>query len=162
MSFVAIASLTNGLLVACSTVSSQNQAESTAVTNSHDHQQSSDHGMMMNHNMHNMDLGPDDANYDLRFIDAMRLHHRGAIEMAKQAQQKSQRPEIKSLAGNIIVAQTKEENELLRKWRKDWYPQASESFVAYGGKDKPVVPMSKEQEKSMALMEDLGTAPFDS
>lgn len=115
------------------------------------------HGDGMNHGKA-MDLGPADANYDLRFIDAMRLHHQGAIQMAKEAEQKSQRPEIKSLARNIIVTQSKEENELLRKWRQSWYPQASDLLVAYGGEGKPVVPMSTEQQKSMAMIEDLGTA----
>lgn len=73
---------------------------------------------MMNHSMA-MDLGPADANYDLRFIDGMRLHHRGAIVMAEEAEQKSQRPEIKKLVSNIIITQDREENELLRQWRQD-------------------------------------------
>ena len=114
---------------------------------------------MMNHGSGMaMDLGPADANYDLRFIDAMRLHHRGAIAMAKEAQQKSKRPEIKKLASDIIVAQNREENELLRKWRQQWYPQASKEPVAYGGEGKPVVPMTKQQQQSMSMMMDLGTA----
>jgi uncharacterized protein (DUF305 family) len=112
---------------------------------------------MMNHSMA-MDLGPADANYDLRFIDAMRLHHRGAIAMAKAAEQKSQRPEIKKLARNIIIAQNREENELLRKWRAAWYPQASGEPVAYGGQGKPTVPMSKQLQQSMSMVKDLGPA----
>ena len=104
-----------------------------------------------------MDSGPADANYDLRFIDAMRLHHRGAIAMAKEAQQKSQRPEIKKLAQNIIIAQNREEQELLRKWREAWYPQASIEPVAYGS-DGTVMPMSEQQQQSMTMLEDLGPA----
>lgn len=119
------------------------------------------HGSGMMH--HSMDLGPADANYDLRFIDAMRIHHRGAIAMAKEAEQKSQRREIKSLARNIIITQNREENELLRKWREQWYAQASEEPVTYGGKAKPVAPMTKAQQQSMAMSEDLGAtdAKFD-
>jgi|GEM_PF-3331328 len=45
-----------------------------------------------------MELGPGDADLDLRFIDAMILHHQGAIQMAKEALQKSKRPEIKQLS----------------------------------------------------------------
>lgn len=112
---------------------------------------------MMNHSMA-MDLGPADANYDLRFIDAMRLHHRGAIAMAEAAQQKSQRSEIRDLARNIIETQSREENELLRKWRSAWYPQAPESPVAYGGQEKSTVPMSKELQQNMTMAMDLGAA----
>jgi len=52
-----------------------------------------------------MELGPADAEFDLRFIDAMTPHHQGAVEMAKEAQQKSKRPEIQKLAADIIQAQ---------------------------------------------------------
>ncbi|HEY9301815.1 MAG TPA: DUF305 domain-containing protein, partial [Phormidium sp.] len=134
---------------------SNQPVQNTSTTNTIS-QHGTHHGGM-NHSM-DMDLGPADANYDLRFIDGMRLHHRGAIAMAKEAQQKSQRPEIKQLAKNIIIAQNREENELLRNWRKAWYPQASEEFVAYGGEGKSVVPMSKQQQQMMMMQEDLGAA----
>jgi len=161
---VAIASATGGWFAISSRAdSNQNQAP-----NANRHDSSGMRGMMqhgnmqhgsgmMNHSMA-MDLGPADANYDLRFIDAMRLHHRGAIAMAKEAEQKSQRREIKSLARNIIIAQNREENELLRKWREQWYPQASGEPVTYGSQGKPTVPMSKQQRQSMSMMMDLGTA----
>jgi uncharacterized protein (DUF305 family) len=157
LTLVAIASTTSGFLTACSTVSShQSQAPNRSATDPggmHD----MGHGSGMDHSMA-MDLGPADANYDLRFIDAMRLHHRGAIAMAKEAEKKSQRREIKSLARSIIIAQNREENELLRKWRKAWYPQASEEPVSYGGLGKSVVPMSEQQRQSMAMHQDLGPA----
>jgi len=57
-----------------------------------------------------MELGPADAEFDLRFIDAM-TPHQGAVEMAKEAQQKSKRPEIQKLAADIIQAQDKEINQ---------------------------------------------------
>jgi uncharacterized protein (DUF305 family) len=59
---------------------------------------------------------------DERFIDAMVPHHQGAIEMAQVASEKSEDPRIKELAGNIIVAQ-KQELEQMKQWRKEWYPQ---------------------------------------
>jgi uncharacterized protein (DUF305 family) len=133
---------------------SNNQVVQTTSTTNTISQHDGHHGGMN----HSMDLGPADANYDLRFIDAMRLHHQGAIVMAKEAEQKSQRPEIKQLARNIIIEQEREEKELLGKWRKAWYPQASEELVAYGGEGKSIVPMSKEQQKMMMMQEDLGAA----
>jgi uncharacterized protein (DUF305 family) len=180
LSLVALAS-TGEVLTARSAISfNESQAPNTSTPNTVDIQGMQHHGSdmeqgnpsapdaggmqnmepgsgMMNHNM-TMDLGPADANYDLRFIDAMRLHHRGAIAMAKEAEQKSQRPEIKKLARNIIIAQTREENELLRKWRKAWYPQASTESVTYGGSGKSVVPMSEQQQQSMSMLKDLGPA----
>ena len=48
-------------------------------------------GGMMNHNM---DVGPADANYDLRFIDSMIPHHQGALAMAQEVLEKSKRPEL--------------------------------------------------------------------
>lgn len=128
-----------------------------------DHSQM-DHGGMTHGSMTEMDhsaamnLGPADKEYDLRFIDAMIPHHRGAIDMANEALQKSQRPEIKSLAQNIIKAQTREENQLMRKWRKAWYPKAPETPVAYDSQQGKMVPMSVDQKNSMMMKMDLGTA----
>jgi uncharacterized protein (DUF305 family) len=118
------------------------------------------------HNMSNMhmtmDLGPADANFDLRFIDGMIPHHKGAVEMAKEAQQKSQRPEIKKLADDIITAQAKEINEL-QTWRKQWYPKASNKPMAYNAQMGHMMEMSDEQMKGMMMSQDLGAkdAEFD-
>jgi uncharacterized protein (DUF305 family) len=60
--------------------------------------------------------------FDLRFIEAMIPHHQGAIAMAKDAQQKAERPEIKELAGAIITAQEAEIAQL-EQWKKDWFGQ---------------------------------------
>jgi uncharacterized protein (DUF305 family) len=43
---------------------------------------------------------------DRRFIEQMIPHHESAIAMAKLADQKSTRAEIKTLAGSIITSQT--------------------------------------------------------
>jgi len=45
---------------------------------------------------------------DRAFVEEMIPHHKSAIEMAEIAQQRSQRPQIKELAQNIIDSQTKE------------------------------------------------------
>lgn len=65
-------------------------------------------------------LGNADAQYDQRFIDMMIPHHQGAVEMALDAQQKAQHPEIKKMAQDIIKAQ-QEEIKQLQNWRKQWY-----------------------------------------
>lgn len=60
--------------------------------------------------------------FDRRFIEAMIPHHQSAIDMAKDAQQKAERQEIKTLAGNIITDQEKEIAQM-QQWLKDWYGQ---------------------------------------
>ena len=49
-------------------------------------------------------------------------HHQGAIEMAKVAYEKSDNPQIKELAQNIMSAQ-QEEIEQMNRWRHQWYPE---------------------------------------
>jgi len=147
-------STTGGLLTACSN-SNQTQAPASP-SMPMDSMAGMDHGGGMGHSM--MDLGPADATYDLRFIDEMRLHHQGAIAMAQEALQKSQRPEVKKLAQNIVIAQSREENELLRRWRQDWYPDAPSEPVMHGGQDNPTMPMSQEQQQAMKMSADLGAA----
>ena len=106
-----------------------------------------------------MDLGPADANYDLRFIDGMIPHHRGAIDMANEALQKSKRSEIKALAQNIIQTQNREENDLIKKWRLAWYPSAAKTPMAYDDSQQgKMVPMSTSQKDSMMMKMDLGAA----
>lgn len=46
--------------------------------------------------------------YDLEFIKQMIPHHEGAVVMAQEALQKSQKPEIKTLASAIVKAQQAE------------------------------------------------------
>ena len=104
-----------------------------------------------------MDLGPADAQYDLRFIDAMSAHHKGAIEMAQDALNKSQRPEIKQLARNIIAAQSRELKQM-KQWQQAWYPNASKTPVAYDAQTGHTVPMSAMQMHGMMMNQGLGPA----
>lgn len=57
--------------------------------------------------------------FDKEFITQMIAHHEGAIEMAELAKQFAFHEEIKSLADDIILAQTKE-IEMMRAWRVEW------------------------------------------
>jgi uncharacterized protein (DUF305 family) len=64
----------------------------------------------------------DEKLFDEAFIEAMIPHHQSAIEMAKVANQESENPRIKQLAGNIVSAQ-KGEIEQMRRWREQWYQE---------------------------------------
>ena len=151
---LAIASLTSGVLTACSSNDDQDQAFNTPTTDISG-QQNVEHSSGMNHSMA-MDLGAADASYDLRFIDAMTLHHQGAVEMAKAAQQKSQHSEIKQLADNMIKSQNQEIAQM-KQWRQAWYPQAGQ-LMANNTSQGQMMEMSSQQMQSMKMSKDLGTA----
>jgi len=159
---VVSASLTSAVVTACSNQpsQSQNQVPNTTATDVSAKQDmgqgSMNHGSGMNHSM-TIDLGAADANYDLRFIDAMIVHHQGAVEMAKEAQQKSQRPQIKKLAEDIIKAQNKEINQM-KQWRQAWYPKAGNKPMAHNTQMGHMMEMSSEQMNSMLMNMDLGAA----
>ena len=159
-SFVTGIVVVSTLLLAqsCSSPSiSQNQSQApspTATSASNKVEEHRGHGSSMNHN-HAVNLGPADADYDLRFIDAMTPHHQGAVVMAKEALAKSNRPEIKQLAENIIKAQN-QEIEQMKQWRKGWYPQSSDRAVAYDAQAGHTMAMSPEQMQAMMMSQDLG------
>ena len=57
--------------------------------------------------------------FDKTFIEEMIVHHQGAIDMAQLAQENAGHDEIKSMADNIISAQSSE-IEMMRNWQQDW------------------------------------------
>ncbi len=57
--------------------------------------------------------------FDKAFLSEMIIHHQGAIDMAKDAQKSAKHDELKSMANDIIFAQTRE-IEQMKKWQKDW------------------------------------------
>lgn len=69
-----------------------------------------------------------DAPFDQQFIDMMAMHHQMAIQMAHMALRKAKHPQVKTLARQIIAAQSKEIREF-HKLRQQWY--ASATFKKY-------------------------------
>lgn len=67
-----------------------------------------------------MDLGRPDRTLDLRYINAMISHHRGAMLLAEQASIQTQRPEIKDLSAMILRDEPKAIEELYA-WKANWY-----------------------------------------
>jgi uncharacterized protein (DUF305 family) len=111
-------------------------------------------GGMMNHSM---DVGPNNANYDLRFIDSMVPHHQGALVMAQEVLQKSKRPELISFAKGVITEQKKEIAQM-QKWRKQWYPKASATPMMWHSAMNHEMPMTAEHKQSMMMSMSLGKA----
>lgn len=60
-----------------------------------------------------------DKAFDLMFLEMMTAHHQGAISMAKEALTKSEKPEIKTLANQIIKAQ-EAEIKMMNEWKEKW------------------------------------------
>jgi uncharacterized protein (DUF305 family) len=143
-----------GSIVFSTVVSACNSASqsSTAPATTMDHSAMKSGGMT-----HSMDLGPADADYDLRFIDAMIPHHQGALVMAQDLAQKTKRPELQKLAKDIISAQTKEIAQM-KQWRQDWYPKASSTPMAWNMEMQHMMAMPPEQVSAMKMDMDLGKA----
>lgn len=59
------------------------------------------------------------VDFDLAFIKQMIPHHEGALTMAKEALQKSTKPEIKTLAAALIKAQEAEIKQM-KEWQTAW------------------------------------------
>lgn len=57
---------------------------------------------------------------DEQFINMMVPHHQGAVEMARIALERSQRPEIKEMANAIIASQEAEITQM-KGWKQQWY-----------------------------------------
>ena len=77
-----------------------------------------DRGMM--DNMMTQPLGESDAGYEDRFIAMMIPHHEMAVDMAKDAIEKSNQPALKKMAQEIIAAQNNEIVQM-KAWRQQWY-----------------------------------------
>lgn len=64
-----------------------------------------------------------DAEFDKMFLAHMIEHHEGAVSMAELVDGRSDRAELKQLAGGIIKDQTKE-IEQMKSWEKSWFGSA--------------------------------------
>lgn len=111
----------------------------------------------MSHDMMDMDLGPMDESFDLRFIDAMIPHHEGAIAMAQQVLEQSNRAEMRELAQSIIDAQQQEIDQM-QQWRQAWYPDAPSEPMMYHAEMGHMMPMTQDMRAAMMMNVDLGTA----
>ncbi len=58
--------------------------------------------------------------FDQLFIDMMVPHHEGALGMARIAQQRAERPELRQLADDILRSQDTEISRM-RQWRREWF-----------------------------------------
>jgi hypothetical protein len=72
------------------------------------------------------------APYDLRFIDEMTMHHRGAVMSARMMIGDSRRPELRGLARRITADQERQIKQMAA-WRSQWYPTAEAPAMGMHG-----------------------------
>src|SRR6186997_3230945 len=77
----------------------------------------------MSHGMSGMDLAKlaslNGTEFDKEFVNQMIPHHEGAIEMARDLANRSQRTELKELGGAIVTDQ-QAEIEDMKEWVDEW------------------------------------------
>ena len=88
------------------------------------HTNTNSQGMMDNSDMSMGDMttllkNKTGDNFDKAFIAEMIIHHQGAIDMAKLAQANAKHDEVKSLAKDILSAQSKE-IDMMQTWQTEW------------------------------------------
>jgi uncharacterized protein (DUF305 family) len=66
--------------------------------------------------------------FDEAFLQMMTEHHAGALAMAKLAETRANRPEIKALSKSIIESQEKEISQM-QQWQMDWGYMTSETMM---------------------------------
>ena len=76
------------------------------------------HSMMMDMTA-NM-KGKKGAELEKVFLQDMIVHHEGAVDMAKELQKGTKRPELQKMAQDIITVQTKEIS-MMKGWLDSWF-----------------------------------------
>lgn len=73
--------------------------------------------------MHDMNAsleGKTGDSFDREFLVQMVIHHEGAVDMAKKVLEVSRRPELITLANDIISAQNRE-IKMMNNWKIEWF-----------------------------------------
>lgn len=95
--------------------------------------------------------------YDRFYIANMIAHHQGAVDMAKLAQTNAKHEELKTMANDIISAQTTEINNMLA-WQKAWgYPASSGEMMI----DHSAMNMTDDMANAMKELEGKTGDEFD-
>jgi len=85
----------------------------------------------MQHAMEEMMLdfrGMSGEDFEKAFLEGMIVHHIGAIEMAEQLLDETDRPELVKMANDIIDVQT-QEVDMMKGWLEEWYEDENENDI---------------------------------
>ena len=108
---------------------------------------------------HQHGIGPAGETYDLRFIDAMVQHHRGALRMSEFVFDIGS-PGVGALGKEIWNAQS-QEIKAMGQWRKAWYPDAPDYPIAYlsGGDPNSMLGLTRMSTEQISAMQMLDGKP---
>jgi uncharacterized protein (DUF305 family) len=111
------------------------------------------------HAAHQHGIGPAGETYDLRFIDAMVQHHKGALRMSEFVFDIGS-PGVGALGKEIWNAQS-QEIKAMGQWRKAWYPEAPIYPMAYlpGGDPNSMSGLTRMSSEQIAAMQMLDDTP---
>lgn len=68
--------------------------------------------------------------FDKAFLTEMIMHHQGAIDMANLAKTNAKHDEVKTLADNILAAQSKE-IDMMQTWQTQWGYKSTPSIESH-------------------------------
>lgn len=97
----------------------------------------------MGHEMMKSSPGAARAAFDHQFIDTMVVHHQGAIDMARLAEERAEHDELRQMARMVIEDQQKEIRQL-QDWKKEWFADKGDAVnmsmrgMAESMKDMPM------------------------
>ena len=111
------------------------------------------------HATHIHEVGPAGATYDLRWIDAMAVHHTGALRMSEFVFNIGS-PGVGALANGIWRDQARE-IKAMGQWRKAWYPEAPVYPVALkaGGDPNTMAGLERMGAAQIQAMQMMGSTP---
>ena len=108
---------------------------------------------------HGHALGPAGATYDLRWLDAMTVHHTGALRMSELVFGIGS-PGVGAL-GQAIWREQAREIRAMGLWRRAWYPDAPvyPVVLAAGGDPDSMAALERMSDAQIAAMAMVGTLP---
>lgn len=138
----------------CSTHSEHDGHDHSAHANTANNVAHIDHAGM-DHSMMTSSPGAADAPLELQFIDTMVVHHQGALDMAKLAEVRASRDDLKKFGAAIIADQDREITQM-KRWRSEWYKDAKPAInVEFAGMRDSMAQMD------MKRLGELSGADFD-
>ncbi|MCX5956665.1 MAG: DUF305 domain-containing protein [Cyanobacteria bacterium] len=108
---------------------------------------------------HSHDVGPAGRTYDLRWLDAMAVHHTGALRMSEFVFDIGS-PGVGSLAKEIWRDQAAE-IKAMGQWRKAWFPEAPVGPLALraGGDPDALADLIRMDPAQIQAMQMMGSTP---
>lgn len=87
---------------------------------------------------------------DKRFLNEMIEHHMGAVSMAREALEKSERSQLRDLS-QLIVSDQEKEIDQMYKWKKEWFSDEGHVSMGTGSHSKSMTSELGKADKNFDL-----------